>query len=251
MRVISMVPSWTETLLEAGVEVVGRTRFCVHPAEKVSAIPIVGGTKNVDWGKVRALNADLLVLDREENPKSFAEESPLPWVATHVTDLPGMAAGLEMLAARLHSATLAGYGDRCRLLWHGGGGPPRQAPDAGVLSRWGEWSAESNEVIYLIWRKPWMLANRGTFIASVLEQVGYRLREIPAAGLYPEAPEELVTSSVCLFSSEPFPFGRQVEELKKLCPRGALVDGECFSWFGLRALRFLEKQRVPGKPGTL
>ena len=59
-------------LIEAGIEVVGRTRFCIHPREKIKNIPAVGGTKNVDWQKVNELKADLLILDQEENPKWMA-----------------------------------------------------------------------------------------------------------------------------------------------------------------------------------
>ena len=82
-----LVPSITETLIEAGVEVVGRTRFCIHPAEKIKSISIVGGTKNIDWQKVEALKADALILDKEENPQSFANNSPIPYFAYHFEDV--------------------------------------------------------------------------------------------------------------------------------------------------------------------
>ena len=87
LRVISMVPSWTETLLYAGIQVVGRTRYCIHPADKVAQIPIVGGTKDIKWDLVQDLQADLVLLDREENPLEMAESSPIPFLATHVSSL--------------------------------------------------------------------------------------------------------------------------------------------------------------------
>ena len=68
---ISMVPSWTETLISCGVEVVGRTRYCIHPTPVVKDIAVVGGTKNIDWKKVREIDADLLILDQEENPRRY------------------------------------------------------------------------------------------------------------------------------------------------------------------------------------
>lgn len=58
MRVICLVPSLTEALVECGVKVVGRTRFCVHPAERVAGIRVVGGTKDVDWAACAALRPD-------------------------------------------------------------------------------------------------------------------------------------------------------------------------------------------------
>ncbi|GAG15687.1 unnamed protein product, partial [marine sediment metagenome] len=87
MRVVSLVPSWTETLLQAGVNVVGRTRYCIHPSEKVASIPVMGGTREVEWAKVTKLKPDLLVLDREENPRILSEQSPVPWIATHVNSV--------------------------------------------------------------------------------------------------------------------------------------------------------------------
>ena len=73
MRVVSLVPSLTETLLECGVEVVGRTRFCIHPADKVADIPAVGGTKEVNWQRCLALEPDLVVMDKEENTLEMAQ----------------------------------------------------------------------------------------------------------------------------------------------------------------------------------
>lgn len=86
MRVVSMVPSWTETLLEAGrdaadFELVGRTRYCVHPADLAASITAVGGTKEINWDRVSELKPDLVIFDREENPKSMADRSPYPWLA--------------------------------------------------------------------------------------------------------------------------------------------------------------------------
>src|ERR1022692_4596445 len=87
VRVISMVPSWTETLIESGVNVVGRTRFCIHPKDQVKSIQAVGGTKDIDWDKVNGLKPNLVILDQEENPKSMADQCPFPILATHVTQI--------------------------------------------------------------------------------------------------------------------------------------------------------------------
>src|SRR5437868_6660844 len=101
MRVVSFVPSWTETLLSSGVEVVGRTRFCIHPHEKVAAIPVVGGTKDWNLEKLRALKPDLLLLDQEENPKFMAEQSEFPFHATHIESVQSVAGALRAMGERL------------------------------------------------------------------------------------------------------------------------------------------------------
>ena len=68
---MSLVPSWTETLICAGVDVVGRTRFCIHPEGKVGSIAALGGTKNLKSQELMNLKPDLIILDQEENPKEF------------------------------------------------------------------------------------------------------------------------------------------------------------------------------------
>lgn len=231
MRVISMVPSWTETLLEAGVDVVGRTRFCIHPADKVKSIPAVGGTKDIKWEKVRDLAADLLILDREENPRTFAEESPIPWFATHVTDLPTAASGLRDLSARLANDRLRDYAERFEA--RVGAQAPEPPP-----AEWGD--PTDRPVAYVIWKNPWMVAGPGTYIASVLRQQGYRLADVPGDTRYPEVTDDFLRENHPLFSSEPFPFATKRAELRAQFPRGTVVDGESYSWFGIRGLRFLE-----------
>ncbi|MDP6374701.1 MAG: helical backbone metal receptor [Pseudomonadales bacterium] len=75
MKVVSLVPSLTETLPACGVEVVGRTRYCVHPAGFVSDIAVVGGTKGVNWQKVADLAPDLVVMDKEENTRENDDQN--------------------------------------------------------------------------------------------------------------------------------------------------------------------------------
>lgn len=87
MRIVSMVPSWTETLLKAGVQVVGRTRFCIHPPEVDYKCPYSRGTKEVSWDLVMDLKPGFGFIRPRGNPLEMAEECPLPYLATHVTSL--------------------------------------------------------------------------------------------------------------------------------------------------------------------
>ncbi len=248
MRVVSMVPSWTETLIACGADVVGRTRFCIHPR---TSIPVVGGTKEIDWDKVDKLKPDLLILDREENPKSIADESPYKVYASHVTSAQDLPLEIENLAGCFDgkvSAELRALAKRWQSVLAG----KRVVPaDLRMLPGVIEWltpvpsGLEDRPVIYVIWKKPWMAANRGTFISSMLE-LTFCLRERIGEGLsqakYPEFDlEDLSPDSVLLFSSEPFPFAKFKEEIASLPFASALVDGEAFSWFGLRSLLFIEE----------
>ena len=112
MRVVSLVPSWTETILAAQVNVVGRTRYCIHPAGQIESIPIVGGTKDLDLEKLTQINPDLLLLDQEENPKWLSEKAPCPWQATHVTSALDLPRELQVLSKKLNSPQLAVIGQR-------------------------------------------------------------------------------------------------------------------------------------------
>ncbi|MEP5106117.1 MAG: helical backbone metal receptor, partial [Ekhidna sp.] len=66
-RIISLVPSQTEFLIDIGAPVVGRTKFCIHPNDKVKEIPIIGGTKNFLFDAIRNLKPDLIIGNKEEN----------------------------------------------------------------------------------------------------------------------------------------------------------------------------------------
>ena len=248
MRVVSMVPSWTETLIECGCDVVGRTRFCIHP-EHARDIPVVGGTKSIDWVTVAALKADVLLLDREENTRWMSVESPIEVFATHVTSVANLAPELERMAVRMAQPAIREVAARwARVARHPEGTLHSWLDLPGVI----EWlrPPEDNAIgpfAYLIWRDPWMGIGPETFIASMLAAVGLPPELLlPQVGLagnprYPVFdPSSLPADAVLLASSEPYPFHRRRDFLLTLERPTAIVDGESFSWFGVRSLAFLE-----------
>jgi hypothetical protein len=248
MRVVSLVPSWTETLLLAGVNVVGRSRFCIHPMAKVNGIPAVGGTKNWDFERIRELKPDLLILDKEENPKFMAEQDEIPIFASHVESIASVSGALAQMSYRLQNPVLADLAARWEVIadWKG---LPRWQVGSAIpgLIEWGrEPQGQVRSVIYVIWRSPWMTVSKETFIGAVLEKCGMGpfLREFPTK--YPEF--DLSTyppaETLLLFSSEPYPFLRKKSVLNPVSNPYGFVDGECFSWFGVRSLQFLEKLKV-------
>lgn len=234
VRIVSLVPSLTELLfdLDLGGSVVGRTGFCVHPREALRGIPKVGGTKDVDIERVRALSPTHLVVNVDENEKPTVDalRAHVPNViVTHpvaVEDnlalyrLFGGIFGRQDQASRLCDA-LAGAFDEVR------------AGDFAPL-----------RVLYLIWRRPWMTVGPDTYIARMLARVGLRAVAPESARRYPEVDPEGFDASrfdAVLLSTEPYRFGApHVRELADDPWIGGrpvvLVDGEMTSWYGSRAI---------------
>lgn len=244
MRVVSLVPSLTETLVDCGVNVVGRTRFCIHPADKVGDIAVVGGTKEVNWAKVEKLKPDLVVLDREENTKQTADQCPYDWVATHVTSVDNVGDELLKLAVKLSSSkleimamnwqVLARKGDKSFSGWH-------SIP--GLQNRLHNQHRNYARIEYIIWRNPWMAVSQSTFIASVLKKLGYADYLSHHESAYPVLDDVKMSdkNTFFLFSSEPYPFDRQLAYLREQGFNGVTVDGELYSWFGIRSYRYLSE----------
>lgn len=240
MRIVSLVPSWTETLLEAGVEVVGRTRFCIHPPQRITNVPIVGGTKEVSWELIQDLKPDLVLLDKEENPLEMAEECPYPYLATHVNSLAALAYEFKVLGKKFDNAQLMQWGHEADAVAEA----PNLSWDPFKVPGFIEWvrmpADQAKTVNYLIWKKPWMGVGEGTYITSVLQKMGAQINFIEDEK-YPVLEESDLENCFNLFSSEPYPFKQKMLELKAADFEGAVVDGECFSWFGIRSLRFMQK----------
>ncbi len=250
MRIVSLVPSWTETLIACGANVGGRTRFCIHPQEVVCNITVVGGTKDLDIEKLVQLKPDLLILDKEENLPWMLEQSPCPVFVSHVTDIGVMPEELKKLSDLLpHIAgDLLQLSRRWTDLLKCKHSALVEVP--GVL----HWISnpqvldEDTQFVYVIWRKPWMCVSQNTFIGSMIHFLGGKLYLVSEDQKYPQfSLESLLNESheniFFLFSSEPYPFFNKKNELKEFVESGmkaAIVDGECYSWFGVRSLRFLE-----------
>lgn len=249
MRVVSLVPSWTETLLSCGVEVVGRTRFCVHPENMVKSIPVVGGTKDLDFQKLAAQKPDLLVLDEEENLPWMAKPAAWNVHCTHVNRAADLPFELEELAKLLGNERLREYAEEWRRVLVESvpvGRPVQELP--GVLEWLQRPAQEPETILYLIWRDPWMAVSPLTFIGSVLGRLGYADRLPSFQEKYPKVDlsDFDPAKTLLLFSSEPFPFATKSRELLALGFPCALVDGESYSWFGERSLRFLLAARGNG-----
>ncbi len=225
-RIVSLVPSQTELLfdLDLGDQIVGVTKFCVHPASARKTKTIIGGTKKFDIDRIKAIKPDLAIGNKEENyPEGIeAIRAICPvWMSDVVTlaDAYGMIEGVSTVTG----ATEEGQ----RIV--------KEIREA--FSQFGTLSAR--RVLYLMWYDPWMAAASGTFIHSIIERAGWT--NVAAAHTrYPTLSGEDIRKlnpEVILLSSEPFPFGPKHEaEIRQLIPGPEVrfVDGEFFSWYGSR-----------------
>lgn len=228
-RVVSLCPSVTETLfaLGAGAQVAGRTRFCIHPAPEVKAVPVVGGTKSIHFEKVAALKPDLILAVKEENTPEMVE-----------------ALAVNFPVAVLDVNTLGDCSRMVRDLGELTGTSRAAAVMAGELDNFFERSLnthlQTETCLYLIWKGPYMAAGPGTFIHEVLRWGGWE--NAVKTARYPEVTLEEMQSlnpDWVLLSSEPWPFKeKDLAELQQVLPgaKVRLVDGEMFSWYGARML---------------
>lgn len=238
MRVVSFVPSWTETLITAGVEVVARTRFCIHPETAVKSLPVVGGTKHINSvDEIVNLQPDLVLFDKEENNQETYQmclDRGLSCYATHVVNLKSCGEELLKLSEILKNPALKSWGEAYLNLPLFSLSQFNQCVLAGELPTDNIARAYS----YVIWKKPFMRVSPDTFIGDVLQLFAIKLQ--PAEKKYPEISEEELKNTFCIFSSEPFPFAKYFTQLQTQGYSGVLVDGEKISWYGIRTLRFLQ-----------
>jgi ABC-type Fe3+-hydroxamate transport system substrate-binding protein len=228
-RIISLVPSLTELLIDLGLQgqLIGRTRFCIHPAEAVSDIPIIGGTKNPRVDDIISMKPDIVIANKEENRKEDIE-ALRPHVPIELTDI----ASIEDALITIHEfGNLFDVQDRARQLISDITDVIEERPDEYPL-----------QTAYLIWRDPYMSVGNDTYVHDILQKWNLT-NAFGNQKRYPEVTElELRQSNLdlILLSTEPYPFKEEhVEEIEAVNPhaRVMLVDGEWFSWYGSRMLK--------------
>jgi ABC-type Fe3+-hydroxamate transport system substrate-binding protein len=242
-RIVSLVPSITELLLDLGLraQVVGRTGFCIHPRDLVRDIQKVGGTKDVNVQRVRALRPSHVIVNVDENelPTVEALRAFVPHVVVTHPQAPEDNLALYRLMGGLFERE--GFAEAlCTRLQH-------ELDECRAI----DWPRE--RVLYLIWRDPWMTIAADTYIARTLALVGWDVIHGPGgergAARYPTIPDlDFAIAEVdrIFLSSEPFMFRLpQVAELRARFPDKSvdLIDGEITSWYGSRAIRGLKHLR--------
>ena len=252
-RIVSLTPSITELLFTLGLagQIVGRTHYCIHPRPAVAAIPSVGGTKKIQYARLQALQPTHVIVNIDENPRELAERligDGLDVIVTHPLAPEDNLSLYRLLGGIFHreaeAEQLAADFTEALAALRGQAWPRRQA-------------------LYLIWRKPWMGVSRETYIARMLELVGWETLPAMVDARYPvlELDRALLDAAdQLLFSSEPYRF--HPADLNEFArdydyPREKLrlIDGEMTSWYGSRAIaglaylrRFAQDSGFPPAP---
>jgi hypothetical protein len=192
----------------------------------------------------------MVIFDREENLQKMAEECPFPWFATHINSIESAASEYARLAEALdspllrqHAAEWACVAERPALDNVNWQQVPGQLKQLSPSQRAGQVSAAGySRIEYIIWRSPWIAIGRETFISSVLKKLGFAAYVPDHDAPYPTLDEADMNrdDTFYLFSSEPYRFLRYQEQLEADGFAGAIVDGELYSWFGIRSLRGLQ-----------
>jgi ABC-type Fe3+-hydroxamate transport system substrate-binding protein len=225
-RIVSLVPSQTELLWDLGLkeEIVGITKFCIHPTQLYNAALKIGGTKNIDIEKIRSLKPDIIIGNKEENEKVQIEalqaEFPV-WMS----DIYNLNDSLTMIDSL---GKLTNKGNEAAEIIDN------------INNSFLKLVPLNSTVLYLIWKKPFMAAGKATFIGDMLQKIGLKNVISDSQSRYPELNineiKELNPELVFL-STEPFPFNQtHISELRNELPNSKiiLVDGELFSWYGSR-----------------
>jgi ABC-type Fe3+-hydroxamate transport system substrate-binding protein len=240
VRVVSLVPSVTETLLAWGLEPVGVTRFCEQPGLRA-----VGGTKDPDVGAIVALAPDLVVVNDEENRREDADALIAAGLAVHVTHVHSV----DDVGPCLHDLAAAVGAPAVDL-------PSHPAPAASTVTtshgvqrepeRRGQ-DGGGRRAFVPIWRRPWMTMNADTYGSSVLAVLGIvnvfgdEAERYPSTTLADAAARQ---PELVLAPTEPYPFKeRHLQELRTVASDARLVDGQDLFWWGVRTPDALDRLR--------
>ncbi len=226
-RIVSLVPSQTELLYYFGLEeeVVGITKFCIHPTKWFRTKNRIGGTKNIDIAKVLSLQPDLVIANKEENTKADIDALK-KMVPVWVSDIANLTDALEMIDG---IGRITNRKNKAHQL--------KQEIEAAFNQL--TLPQKQINVVYLIWRKPYITIGSNTFINDMLKKCGFN-NVFNNHQRYPEISIEQLKAANCdivMLSSEPYPFkAKHIQELQSHMPNAhiQLVDGEMFSWYGSR-----------------
>jgi len=228
-RIVSLVPSVTETIADMRLAscLVAVTRFCKYPSDVVIPLPKIGGPKKIEIQKIVDLKPDLVVAVKEENDKEQILNL-LEQVPVFVFDINTIEDSLDMLDLlgtifNKREVSTSWINNIQEKVAHYK--PGRLAP----------------KTLYMIWKKPWMVAGKSTFIGSMMQLAGF---DNVISGRYPEIDEkEMSRAEIILLATEPYPFkASDKAELQAKYPDKEIViiDGEMFTWYGTHMLQAID-----------
>lgn len=238
-RIVSLVPSQTELLYDLGLEeeVIGITKFCVHPTKWYRNKTRIGGTKNVKIPAIHHLNPDLIIVNKEENVKEQVEELAKNY-DVFVTDVHNLTDAINMIN---DIGLLVGKTKEAFQMANKIEAKFKKLQNLTSIKR-------KIKAVYLIWKDPIMAAGSHTFINDMMQYCGLE-NIFSSRDRYPKITlEELrIDYELILLSSEPYPFKEKHLKEPELQIPGVkiiLVDGEMFSWYGSRLLKAADYFKV-------
>ncbi|WP_411768338.1 ABC transporter substrate-binding protein [Winogradskyella sp. A3E31] len=229
-RIVSLVPSLTELIVDLGLEkeLIGVTKFCVHPKHLRHSKAIVGGTKQIKLDKIKDLQPDVILCNKEENTQEIIEQlqavSPI-----HISDINTLDDCYELIEM------YGGIFNKKEKVTHLISTIKKEREHFQTFIE----NKPQKSVAYFIWKDPWMIAASGTFISCMLQEAGFK-NGFSKEARYPEITLDdprLLKADIIFLSSEPYPFKEEhVKMLKSHFPNIEIkiVDGELFSWYGSR-----------------
>lgn len=239
-RIVSLVPSQTEMLVDLGLEnkIMGVTKFCVHPKNMRKNATIIGGTKNLHINKIEDLKPDLIIANKEENNREDIEklEKKFQIYVSNIENFNDVKAFINDIGA------LTANGDLAKNLIHN---LDKTLNEIAAITH----SLKPINALYFIWKNPYMVAGSDTFISKMLAlaKVNNAISQLGKEGLrYPEIELTKIHKlqpDVLLLSSEPYPFKQKhADEMTAVTSiRSMPVDGELFSWYGTRILHTMKQ----------
>lgn len=234
VRIISLVPSITELLYSLGLsdQVVGITKFCVHPNEWFLTKPRIGGTKNIQIEKIKALAPTLVIANKEENVKEQVD-AVAAFTKVHLTDVSNFEEALKMIE---EIGSITSTREKASNLIN-----TINTNFAELRKPSTTQQLKSIPCAYLIWQDPYMTIGGDTYISDLLKKIGF-VNIFAKDARYPSITLSDIEQSNCkviFLSSEPYPFKQMhIDYLQKYFPNKLimLVDGEMFSWYGSRLI---------------
>jgi ABC-type Fe3+-hydroxamate transport system substrate-binding protein len=234
-KIISIVPSQTELLFDLGLdeEIIGITKYCVHPKHWQESKTKIGGTKKLNFEKIKELQPDIIIGNKEENEKNQIEEL-MKYFPVWMSDIKTLEDALNMIDSIGKITDKEKSALRIQ-------NDIREQFSHFKLST-SNLKLEPKRVAYFIWKKPFICSGGNNFIDHMLSICGFENVFRKKTSRYPEITIEEIQQanpSLIFLSSEPYPFRKKhIEEFKNICPTAkiVLVDGEMFSWYGSRLL---------------
>jgi iron complex transport system substrate-binding protein len=230
-RIVSLVPSITELLVDLGLEenIVGITKFCEEPIYLKSKCQIIGGTKNVNILKIKSLNPEIVIANKEENIKediNIIQNFTNVWIS----DVKNIKDNIDLIEklGKLFDKEIRSKEIIFKI--------------NNIIHSLPLYKQKHNKVLYLIWKKPYMTVGKDTFISSIINMLGFE--NIITDIRYPIADLEKYKNADFVFlSSEPYPFSEKDKtELQSIFEKSKIffVDGSYFSWYGSRFLKSID-----------